>query len=173
MRRLLPVLLALLVIACDGGGGSPPSGPTAQLRASFPAGGIVDTIVIDAVDRLPLRAADLIAPDGTATPASYINAVAAPQFAAGQWAAGNQWQNGLAGNNGAAASLVTHPVAGAAFQGETQLLATVSTADITLPDSVLYRRAWARYRIRLGFGTPPDLETREIAAPEPPPAPPS
>jgi hypothetical protein len=46
----------------------------------------------------------------------------------------------------------------------------VSTADIALPDPVAYRRDWARYRIRLVFGTAPgELETREIAAPEPPP----
>jgi hypothetical protein len=49
-------------------------------------------------------------------------------------------------------------------------LATVSTAEIALPDPVAYRRDWGKYRIRLNFGTPPgETETREIAAPEPPP----
>jgi hypothetical protein len=51
-----------------------------------------------------------------------------------------------------------------------QLLATVSSAEIALPDPVVYRRDWRRYRIRLTFGTPPgEVETREIPAPEPPP----
>jgi hypothetical protein len=60
--------------------------------------------------------------------------------------------------------------AGAALYSQQQLLATVSTAEIALPDPVAYRRDWARYRIRLVFGTPPgEVETREIAAPEPPP----
>jgi hypothetical protein len=49
-------------------------------------------------------------------------------------------------------------------------LATVSTAEIALPDPVAYRRDWTNYHIRLTFGTPPgDVETSEIAAPEPPP----
>ena len=60
--------------------------------------------------------------------------------------------------------------AGAALQGQQQLLATVSTAEIALPDPVAYRRDWRKYRIRLTFGTPPaEVETREIAAPESPP----
>ena len=60
--------------------------------------------------------------------------------------------------------------AGAALRGRQQLLATVSTAEIALSDPVAYRRDWRRYRIRLTFGTPPSkIETREIAAPEPPP----
>ena len=59
---------------------------------------------------------------------------------------------------------------GAALQGQQQLLANVSTAEIALPDPVAYRRDWRRYRIRLTFGTPPgEVETRDIAAPEPPP----
>jgi hypothetical protein len=46
----------------------------------------------------------------------------------------------------------------------------VSTADIPLPDPVAYRRDWRKYRIRLTFGTlPGEIETHEIAAPEPPP----
>ena len=51
-----------------------------------------------------------------------------------------------------------------------QLLAMVSRADIPLPDPVAYRRDWRNWRIRLGFGTPPEeLQTFEIPAPEPPP----
>src|SRR5213079_3669810 len=72
MRRVLPFLLPLVLITgCDGGGLPPgPSGPvgaTAQLRAGFPLRGLTDTIVIDAIDRLPLRAADLVAPGGAIT----------------------------------------------------------------------------------------------------------
>jgi hypothetical protein len=174
MRRIVPVLLPLvLAAACDSEIASPPSGPTAQVRASFPAGGVVDTIVVDAVERLPLRAAELVAPDGTATAASYVNVVASPRFATGQVVAADPWLTPLSGDNGAAAALVAHPEARAALQSQTQLLATVSTADIPLPDPVAYRRDWANYRIRLTFGTPPSaIETQEIAAPEPPPQPP-
>ena len=58
----------------------------------------------------------------------------------------------------------------AALQGQEQLLAMVSNAQISLPDPVAYRRDWANYRIRLTFGTPPGaIETQEIPAPAPPP----
>ena len=171
MRRLLPALLPLVLAACDGGAAPPPV-PAAQLRASFPVGGVIDTIVIDTVERLPLRAAALVAPDGNATQAGYINIRPAPQFAAGQWVASDPWLNALNAGGVAAAPVTAHPASSAAVQGRAQLLATVSTADIALPDPVAYRRDWARYRIRLTFGTPPDTETREIAAPEPLPQPP-
>lgn len=172
MRRLLPVLLPLVMLAgCESGPAPQPSGTTAQLRAGFPARGVADTIVIDAIERLPLRAAELIAPDGTTTAASYIDVAASPRIATGQWSAGAPWQNALYGGSGAAALALPHVEAGAALQSNEQLLATASTADIPLPDAVAYRRDWARYHIRLSFGTPPgDVETRELTAPEPPPA---
>jgi hypothetical protein len=47
----------------------------------------------------------------------------------------------------------------------------VSSASIRLPDPVAYRRDWQGYRIRLRFGGPPQVETREVAAPAPPPFP--
>jgi hypothetical protein len=173
MRRVLPVLLPLVLLAaCDGGAALPaaPADPGNQVRASFPKGGLVDTIVIDAVERLPLRAADLVSADGGTTPASYINVTAAPSVATGQLVAGDPWQNALAGRGSAATLTVPNAQAGAALAGEAQLLATVSSADIPLPDPVAYRRDWRKYRIRLTFGTPPgEIETREIAAPAPPP----
>jgi hypothetical protein len=173
MRRVLPVLLPLLLIAgCEGGGAPPPGplGPTVQLRAGFPRGGLADTIAIDAIDRLPLRAAELVSPTGTTTPASNIDVDASPRFATGQWLAGDPWRNALAGGGPATALTMQHAEAGAALQGQQQLLATVSSAEIALPDPVAYRRDWGKYRIRLTFGTPPgEVETREIAAPEPPP----
>jgi hypothetical protein len=169
MRRVLPALLPLFLIAgCDGGAGPP--GPTAQVRAAFPRGGLVDTIAIEAIDRLPLRAAELVAPDRTATPAGSIDIAASPRFATGQWVAGDPWRSALAGGMSPAGLTLQHAEAGAALQGRQQLLATVSTAEIALPDPVAYRHDWRRYRIRLTFGTPPgEIETRDIAAPEPPP----
>jgi len=49
-----------------------------KIRVRFPPGGVVDVIEIDAVDRLPLRKAELVAPDGRATPASYLNVTSSP-----------------------------------------------------------------------------------------------
>ena len=173
MRRVLPALLPLvLMTACDGGGVLPPGPPAPfeQVRASFPKGGLVDTIVIEAVDRLPLRAADLVLPDGRATPASHVDVNALPSVATGQRVAGDPWQSALTGRGSAATLTVPNAQAGAALGGEAQLLAMVSSADIPLPDPITYRRDWRKYRIRLTFGTPPgEIESREIPAPEPPP----
>jgi hypothetical protein len=175
MRRVLPFLLPLVLIAgCDGGGLPPgppgPVGPTAELRAGFPLRGLADTIVIDAIDRLPLRTAELVGPGGAVTPAGNIEVTASPRMATGQRVAGDPWQSAMFGSGSVAALAIPEGQASAALSGQQQLLATVSTAEITLPDPVAYRRDWASYRIRLVFGTPPsEVETREIAAPAPPP----
>lgn len=176
MRRLLLPALPLLLAACESGALFPPPEPVAaaasatQLRVGFPTGGVTGTIVVDAVDPLPLRAAELIAPDGAITPAAYIDAAASPGFAAGQRTVGNPWQNSIAGERAIPALAVQNTQASAALESREQLLATVSTADITLPDPVVYRRNWTRYRIRLIFGTPPAAgDVRLLPAPAPPP----
>ena len=80
MRRVLLVPLAVLlplvsVAGCEGGGAPSPGplGPTEDLHVGFPKGGLADTIAIDAIERLPLRAAVLVAPDGTAFAAGNID----------------------------------------------------------------------------------------------------
>ena len=172
MRRVLPAVLSLCLVAGCAGGGPLPPGPietTDGLRASFPKGGLADTIAIDAIEHLPLRAAVLVAPDGSAIAATGIDVADSPRVATGQWTAGDPWRNALSGG-GSAPALMPNSGAGAALQGQQQLLANVSTAEIALPDPVAYRRDWRRYRIRLTFGTPPgEVETREIPAPAPPP----
>ena len=175
MRRVVGVPLAILLSLClitgCAGGGAPapaPLGPTEELRADFPKGGVADTIRVDAIERLPLRAAVLVAPDGTVIAASTIDVADSPRFATGQWTAGDPWRNALSGGGPAATLTMPYPAAGAALQGQQQLLATVSTAEIALPDPVAYRRDWGKYRIRLTFGTTPgEVETREIPAPAP------
>jgi hypothetical protein len=166
MRRLLSILPCLLLLAaCDGG--PPPISPAQPvMQASFPRGGIADVIKIDTRDALPLRAAELVAPDGTRTPATALDAVRAPRVSGGQQTLKSPWLNSrfdeepVALPNGADAT----------YRSETQVLVMVSTADIPLPDPVVYRRDWANYRIRLGFDAGNGrLETREIAAPAPPP----
>jgi hypothetical protein len=168
MRLAASIALILLLASCGGGGPAPL--PTDQVRASFPPGGLVDVIAVDAVDRLPLRQVELIAPDGHATAANSLIANPAPtqnfyqQFPAGPYS-GTGFDASDIGSNALSPGVV-----GGAPQTQTQLLAVISTASITLPDPVAYRRDWQKYRIRLRFGTPPDqVETREIAAPAPPP----
>lgn len=168
-RAACVIAFLLLLAACGGAGPAPP--PNNQIRASFPPGGIADQIEITAIDRLPLRSAELVAPDGHATPALPITANPAPAetfsqgFPSGPYSATGFGVSSI-GSNALAPGIV-----GAAPQTQTRLLAVVSSASIRLPDPVAYRRDWQQYHIRLRLGDPPQVETREIAAPAPPPPP--
>lgn len=168
MLRIARLLPAVLLLAACGGGGVAPL-PTDQVRASFPPGGIVDQIVVDAIDRLPLRAAALVAPDGSATPALSITANPAPTRTYSAQSPNNPYAGANFGVANIGSNALAPGIVGAASQTETTLLAVVSTAEIQLPDPLAYRRNWRKYRIRLRFGDPPQVETREIAAPAPPP----
>jgi hypothetical protein len=174
MRRVMLLPSALLALsACTPGGSAPPPPLAApfELQVGFSSGGLADTISITALDRLPLHAAELIAPDGAAAPANWIDVNARPRAATGQWVANSPWETALAGT-GAAALASPNAEANAALRSQVQVLAVLSQAEIPLPDPVAYRRDWATYRVRLTFGTPPsELESREVAAPSPPPQP--
>jgi len=142
--------------------------PPATPRVGF--GGIVDTIQVSAIELLPLRAAALVAPDGALIPASDITVSANPRVRTGQWSLTHPWDVAVDPANTLAGLALLNGQAGAALYSEQQLLATVSRADIPLPDPVAYRRSWRDWRVRLTFGTPPgELQTLVIAAPEPPP----
>ncbi len=166
MRIALPVVMLALLAACGNGGPAPL--PADRIAARFPPGGVADVIGIDAFTRLPLRRAELVAPDGQATPAASIAAAPAPATTSyqpfGNSAAGGGFGAAESGTNAPVPSVV-----GTAPQPQTRLLATLSSAAIPLPDPVAYRRAWQKYQIRLRFGDPPLAETRVIPAPAPPP----
>ncbi|MGH7046941.1 MAG: hypothetical protein ACREE2_11215 [Stellaceae bacterium] len=170
MIRNLTGLLTVLVLAGCGGAGPSSGLPQSQVRADFPAGGIANQIEISAVDRLALRSAELVAPDGSTTPANSLStnpaptATQSPQSLIGPYS-GTAFAAGSIGSNALSPGIV-----GTATQTQTRLLAVVSTASIMVPDPVAYRRDWQKYRIRLDFGTPPsEIETRTIPAPAPPP----
>lgn len=168
MRGAALFQVVALLAGCGGGGPAPL--PTGRVTAYFPPGGVVDTIEIDALDRLPLRSAALVAPDRPSIAAGSVAARPAPStgvslaLPTGSYAGGGSALGGIGG-----AALSPGPV-GAGVQTESTLLATLSNATITLPDPAAYRRDWRRYRIRLNFGDPPNVDSREIAAPAPPPA---
>ena len=164
--KIIACLVAALLAACAGSGPTP--SPNDQIRADFPPGGIADRIEVTAVDRLALRGAELVAPDGHVTPALSINVNPTPTtgFSQGAWAAPITSAN--YGVSSIGSNALTPNVVGAAPQSQTTLLAMVSTASIQLPDPIAYRRDWQQYRIRLRLGDPPQMETREIAAPAPP-----
>ena len=167
MRGVVSLLSAAILLAACADSGLPPV--TDQIRARFPAGGVVDVIEIDAVDPLPLRKAELVAPDGQTTPASYLNVVPSPGTTLDSEFATSPYAGNTFGYGNITANLAAPGGAGAPQQ-RVALLAMVATASILLPDPVEYRREWRGYRIRLDFGDPPGaVETRELAAPEPPP----
>jgi len=164
---LFALLHALLLAGCFDG--PPPAGPPpAQITAGFPPGGVANQIQIDTVERLPLHSAELVAPDGAETPANYLTAADSPLFTTGQQVTNDPWRVGTAGGPGRIAIAGGQP--GATLRSNVQVLTLVSSASISLPDPIAYQHDWQHYRIRLGFGVPPaEIETREIAAPEPPP----
>jgi hypothetical protein len=168
MRRLM-ILPWLAVLAACAGGPPPEQGPMPGLRASFPPGAVIDVIRVDVLDPLPLRTAELVAPDGATAPSSSLNVEANPRSIGGQNSLHDPWRTSMLTANG----INPLPSGGtdASLRSETVVLMTVSTAEIPLPDSVAYRQDWAHYRVRLGFAAPGNqLDIREIAAPAPPPA---
>jgi hypothetical protein len=169
MRCVVSLLSVVILLAACADSGLPPLA-TDQIRARFPPGGVVDVIEVDAVDRLPLRKAELVAPDGQATPAAYLNVAPSPGMTLDREFATSPYAGNTFGYGNITANLVAPGGAVGAPQQRVALLAMVSTASILLPDPVEYRRDWRSYRIRLDFGDPPGaVETRELAAPEPPP----
>jgi len=168
MRRVTGLLIFLLLTACGGEGPAPL--PNDQVQASFPQGGVANQIEVSAVDRLPVRGAELVAPDGRVTPALSIAANPAPTESFSQEFPNAPYSGSNFGVAGIGSNALSPGVVGAAPNTQTRLLAVVSSASIQLPDPLAYRRDWQKYRIRLRFGDPPQVETREIAAPAPPPS---
>jgi hypothetical protein len=163
MRRLLMILSSLTLLAACADAPPPLLGPQQGVRASFPPGSVVNVIKIDALDPAPLHSTELIAPDGTATPASWLDVVADPETIGGSSALRDPWRNSQLGN--ALNPLPTNAI-DPTVRSRTQLLLTVSTANIPLPDPVAYHRDWANYKIRLEFGVD-GKDVREIPAPPP------
>lgn len=162
-------MLSLVALAGCGGVGLPPL-PGNELRAFFPPGGVVDTIEIEAIDRLPLRKAELTTPDGPATASGPITVNPTPTETFYQPVTGGLYAGNSFGLPDLSAVGQPTTAAGAAPQTRSRLLTMISTASIALPDPVVYRRQWRKYRIRLVFGAlPGEVETRSIAAPRPPP----
>jgi hypothetical protein len=169
MRTAASLLTLLLLAACGGEGGLPPL-PTDQVRVRFLPGGVVDAIDVSAVDRLPLRSAELIAPDGQTTPASWLNVNPSPTVTYYQRFTNSPYSGNEFGVGNLASGVPLPTELGGAPQGSAQLLAMVSSASIPLPDPVEYRRDWRSYRIFLSFGDlAGEVERRVLAAPEPPP----
>ena len=168
MYGVLAILTFVLLAACGDGGLPPLAGD--QIRVRFPPGGVVDVIEVDAINRLPLRKAELIAPDGLATPASYLNVKPSPSVTTYQALPNAPYASSGLGAGNIGAGVPPSDLTGGAPQQRASFLAMVSHASIALSDPVAYRRDWQSYRVRLSFGDPSaEVETQEVAAPAPPP----
>jgi len=168
MRGSVSILMFGLLAACADS--SLPALTGDQIQAGFPPGGVVDVIQINAINRLPLRTAELIAPDGQPTTASYLTVNPSPNVTSYQQFPNRPYPESDFGVSSVTGVVPTAPLTGSAPQQRVTFLKMVANASIPLPDPVEYRRDWRNYRIRLTFGTPPgETETEEVAAPEPPP----
>ena len=118
-----------------------------MLRVGF--GGLVNTIEVSAIQPEALRAAALVAPDGTLVPATDITVSANPRISTGQWSLSHTWNVAVDPANTLAALVLPSGQGGAALYSDQQLLTTVSRATIPLSDPVAYRRDWRDWRVRL------------------------
>ena len=138
--------LALLLAGCDGGDGAP---PVESVTARFEA--LSDVIVVTARDRLPLRSAVLVAPDGERVPAYSLDVTSSPIVAP------SLGEQALMATPGAPRSV-------------TRIEIMASSALIRLPDPNRYAKNWPEWRVELQFGDPGSGERAvTLNAPKPPP----
>jgi hypothetical protein len=149
MRRTVAMAALLLLAGCGGGDESGLTPGT--IAARFVRGGLTDVIVVTSVDRLPLREAALVTPDGERIPAYSIDVDPHPATAQ------------VPGE----ATLLSTP--GTPRQSA-WINTMASTALIRLPDPVQYAKNWRRSRIELRLGDPGGGAREEtLAAPPSPP----
>jgi hypothetical protein len=150
LLRALAIAALLLPGACAGAADENALAP-GTITARFVAGGLANVIVVNTVDRLPLRRAVLISPDGERVPAYSIDVDPHPAVAQ------------IPGE----ATLLAAP--GAPRQSA-WINTMASTALIRLPDPVLYAKNWRSSRIELKLGDPGGDESEvTLAAPAAPP----
>jgi hypothetical protein len=155
MRRTVSIAALLLLCACANGASDddaagPAGGPPGTVTARFATGGLANVIVVSAVDRLPLRQAVLINPDGERVPAYSIDVDASPPLA-------------VVPNEG---FILAAP---GAQRHEISVNTMASIALIQLPDPVQYAKTWRDSRIEVTLGDPGSGKHEEtLAAPSPP-----
>jgi hypothetical protein len=142
------IALCILVLAACGDDAGWTSAPPESVSARFAA--LNDVIVVNATDRLPLRSAVLVAPDGERVDAYSLDVSSSP----------------VVERSPGEAVLMSNP--GAPRQ-VTRLDTMVSTALILLPDPNGYAKVWQDSRIALVFGDPGGEREVTLPAPKPPP----
>jgi hypothetical protein len=133
--------------------------------ARFVPGDEVTLIEVTVNDREPLRAAELVGPDGTVIPAESLDVKQAVAY---------EPPFGRQSIIGGGPSSVTPPLGGlgnfAPAGSQTMSTGQIhSTAQIRLDDPLAYARDWRLWEIRLRIGDPPNVNILNLPAPQPPP----
>lgn len=112
--------------------------------------GLSDVIVVSVVDRLPLRSATLVAPDGERVPAYSLDVSSSPIVVPSQEAAIFMASPGVP-------------------RQVTRIDVMSSTALIQLPDPTRYAKSWQDSRVELRIGEPGSAgRDVTLEAPKPP-----
>jgi hypothetical protein len=131
-RRLLALAFSLPVIAACADEGAPWAGaPSESATARFEA--LSDVIVVNVVDRLPLRSAVLVEADGERVPAYSLDVRSSPVVEPSQEAAIFMASPGVP-------------------RQVTRIGVMSSTALIQLPDPTRYAQGWRDWRVELRIG---------------------
>lgn len=141
--------LAVLLVAACADDSRPWSGaPSESASARFE--GLSDVIVVTVIDRLPLRSATLVAPDGERVPAYSLDVSSSPVVAPSQEAAIFMASPGVP-------------------RQVTRINVMSSTALIQLPDATRYAKSWHDWRVELRIGDAGDAgRDVTLEAPKPP-----
>jgi hypothetical protein len=151
MRCSFSIAALLLLGACASGASGDDAAVPSTVTARFVSGGLSNVIVVSAVDRLPLRQAVLVSPDGERIPAYSIDVDPGPQLT-------------VVPNEG---FILASPGA-PRYSISVQVMA--STALIQLPDPVQYAKTWRDSHIEVTLGDPGSGKHEEtLAAPPSPP----
>ena len=156
------LLAALLLSACADGGGEIVSSP---VQAAF-APGSGDHIAVTVADPQPVEAAELVAPDGSVTPADQIERSRTVERGGGREPSiGVGVFGGSSGRIGTSVG-INVPLGGIGAPDDPVI---DSRALIEVPDMDDYRARWTEYRVRLHLGTnAANRRVMEIPAPRPP-----
>lgn len=147
MQRAL-ALAALLVAGCADDGAQWGGAPSESASARFE--GLSDVIVVTVVDRLPLRSAALVTPDGERVPAYSLDVSSSPVVAPSQETAIFMASPGVP-------------------RQVTRINVMSSTALIQLPDATRYAKDWRDWRVELRIGEPGSAgRDVTLEAPKPP-----
>jgi hypothetical protein len=162
------LLLAVLSACSD----VPPGAESGQRPftavARFLPGDEVTLIEVAVNDRQPLRAAELVGPDGTTIPAESLDV---NRTVASQPPLVRPPITGIGSGPGG----MTVPIGGvgnfAPPGSETVSSSQIrSTARIRIEEPLTYRRDWRLWKIRLRIGDPPHVNVLTLPAPQPPAA---